>query len=248
MAASTETGGIGTSGRPGETRSPLGPGGVPPGPAEPGPAGRLASQLRGASRISVVRTLYLRLRYGGWCIVLRGSRVQVAPGGRLDIPRGSRLTVGTNHIARTACSVEVRRGARLSVRGSAALVRGTRVVVGQGAHLEIGPDTYINFNSAVSCFEHLKIGARCAISWNTNILDANIHELIVDGAPRPRSRPVVIGDDVWIGTGVTVLSGVTVGDGAVLAAGSVVTSDVPAGTVAAGNPARVVSKNVSWRM
>lgn len=51
---------------------------------------------------------------------------------------------------------------------------------------------------------------------------------------------VVIGNDVWIGQGVTILSGVRVGDGAVLAAQSVVTKDVPAYAIVAGNPARVV--------
>jgi acetyltransferase-like isoleucine patch superfamily enzyme len=100
----------------------------------------------------------------------------------------------------------------------------------------------------VSCFDHIKIGARCAISWNTNILDANTHELIVNGISRPRSRPIVIGDRVWIGTGATILSGVHIGDGAVAAAGSVVTSDVPARAVVGGNPARVLREDATWRL
>jgi acetyltransferase-like isoleucine patch superfamily enzyme len=61
--------------------------------------------------------------------------------------------------------------------------------------------------------EHITTGSGCAISWNVNILDGDGHDLIVEGAPRPRSRPVSIGDHVWIGTGVTILSGVQVGDG-----------------------------------
>jgi len=67
------------------------------------------------------------------------------------------------------------------------------------------------------------------------------------GSPsRPRSGPVTIGDQVWIGTGATVLAGVTIGDGAVIAAGSVVAAAVPGRTLAAGNPARVVRQDVSW--
>jgi phosphonate metabolism protein (transferase hexapeptide repeat family) len=55
-----------------------------------------------------------------------------------------------------------------------------------------------------------------------------------------RSRPVSIGNDVWIGHGAVVLAGRTIGDGAVIAAGAVVTKDIPAYAIAAGVPARIV--------
>jgi maltose O-acetyltransferase len=52
--------------------------------------------------------------------------------------------------------------------------------------------------------------------------------------------PVTIGDDVWLGGNVVVCPGVTIGNGSVIGAGSVVTKDIPAGVLAAGNPARVI--------
>lgn len=55
--------------------------------------------------------------------------------------------------------------------------------------------------------------------------------------------PVSLGKNVWIGSGAMILPGVSIGDNAVVAAGSVVTKDVAAGTVVAGNPARFI-KNV----
>ena len=55
-----------------------------------------------------------------------------------------------------------------------------------------------------------------------------------------RSKPIVIGSRCWIGLGSAVMKGVTIGDDTVVAAQSVVTSDLPAGVVAAGNPAKVV--------
>jgi acetyltransferase-like isoleucine patch superfamily enzyme len=56
-------------------------------------------------------------------------------------------------------------------------------------------------------------------------------------------RPVVIEDEVWIGTHAVILPGVTIGQGAVVGAGSVVTRDVPANAVVAGVPARIIQQN-----
>ncbi|MFF8503084.1 DapH/DapD/GlmU-related protein [Streptomyces anulatus] len=74
--------------------------------------------------------------------------------------------------------------------------------------------------------------------------------LITGGHPLPLAErraylsfaPIVIEDDVWIGAAAVITQGVTVGAGAVVAAGAVVTRDVPAGTVVAGVPARVIKK------
>jgi acetyltransferase-like isoleucine patch superfamily enzyme len=197
--------------------------------------------------VSVLRTLYLSIRYRGWLVVSRGTRLKVGSGSTIDIPKGSYLFVGFAHFTPMPCSIHLGKGARLSVEGTAQILRGTRVFVNDGGHLEMGMKSFINDCSTVTCFNHIKIGSGCAISWSANILDANIHELVVDGEPQPRSKHVTIGDNVWVGTGATILPGVTIGDGSVVAAGSVVTSDIPSKTVAAGNPARIVRADVSWR-
>jgi acetyltransferase-like isoleucine patch superfamily enzyme len=74
------------------------------------------------------------------------------------------------------------------------------------------------------------------------LADAIALSPVGDRSRRPpvEPRPVVIGDDVWIGYNATVLKGVRVGDGAVIAPGAVVTRDVPPGVEVAGNPARPV--------
>ncbi len=61
-----------------------------------------------------------------------------------------------------------------------------------------------------------------------------------------RTAPVSIGNDVWIGCRSIVLKGVSIGDGAIVAAGSVVTKDVPAYTLVAGNPAQIKKKVAGW--
>lgn len=112
-----------------------------------------------------------------------------------------------------------------------------------GARVEIGPRTYLNRRTEVMCRERVTIGADCAISWDVSITDTDYHS--IDG--QPDTAAVTIGDHVWVGARATVLKGVEIGAGAVVAAGSVVVSDVPAGCLVAGVPARVVREGVTWR-
>jgi acetyltransferase-like isoleucine patch superfamily enzyme len=60
------------------------------------------------------------------------------------------------------------------------------------------------------------------------------------------NKPIVIEDNVWIGCNVIILKGVTIGAGSIVAAGSIVTKNVPADSIVAGNPAKVIKENVKW--
>jgi acetyltransferase-like isoleucine patch superfamily enzyme len=200
---------------------------------------------RDVLRISVFRSLYLSARFGGQVIVLRGTRVRIDRGARIQVPRGGRLTIGKFHASGAPAALDLRSGARLTLHGRASISRGTRILVLNEAHLEIGQEAVIHYDAAITCLKHITIGAGAGISWNVNIIDGNAHEFIADGVRRPRTRPVRIGTNVWIGTGATIV-GASIGDGSVVAAGSVVVADVPSAVAVAGNPARVVKKDVSW--
>lgn len=112
------------------------------------------------------------------------------------------------------------------------------------ARLRIGDRTHIGDRTEIHCGREVTIGAGCAISWDVVILDRDYHAL---GAAGEQCRAVTIGDGVWIGCRAMVLKGVTIGAGAVVAAGAVVTGDVAPRALVAGNPARVVREQVSWR-
>jgi acetyltransferase-like isoleucine patch superfamily enzyme len=113
------------------------------------------------------------------------------------------------------------------------------LAAGAGARLVIGARTFLNYGCSLGAMELIQIGERCLIGNYVNIIDNDFHDL-EQRDRMPASRPVIIGDDVWLGTRAIVLPGVHIGQGAVVGAGSVVTRDVPAWTVVAGNPARVV--------
>lgn len=113
-----------------------------------------------------------------------------------------------------------------------------------GGKIEIGDNSYIGDRTEIHAGEMVKIGSGVNIAWDCNILDRDYHAFEVD---REVIKPVVIEDHVWIGCRSIVLKGVTIGEGAVVAAGSVVTKSVPAGCLVAGNPAKIIKENVTWK-
>jgi acetyltransferase-like isoleucine patch superfamily enzyme len=115
-----------------------------------------------------------------------------------------------------------------------------------GAAIKIGDDTRI-YGSCIHAWKSIRIGKRCLIAANCHIIDSNGHLSSLEnpklrGQLRDVPKSVEIEDDVWIGAGCIVLPGVTIGKGSIIGAGSVVTGDIPGGVIAAGNPAKIVSK------
>jgi acetyltransferase-like isoleucine patch superfamily enzyme len=203
--------------------------------------------MRSALHISILKTLYLSMRFRGLIIVLRGGRIRLEKGARIELAPGARLLLGRGHHIGKPLSLRIATNGRLAIQGTVTISCGTKVVIGENAHLEIGGGTFIHYDSAITCWEHIAIGADCGISWNTNVIDGNAHELIIAGKPRPRTRPLSIGDHVWVGTG-AIIVGASIGDGSVVGAGSVVTTSVPPKTLVTGNPAQVIREDVSWEV
>ncbi|KAF4550053.1 Acetyltransferase-like protein 2 [Elsinoe fawcettii] len=115
--------------------------------------------------------------------------------------------------------------------------------VDYGCNISLGKRFYANFNFTVLDCGLVTIGDRVMLGPNVSIFAAT-HEVEVESRRKniEYTKPVVIGDDVWIGGHVVILPGVTIGDGCTIGASSVVTKDIPAWSVAMGQPARVVKK------
>jgi virginiamycin A acetyltransferase len=126
--------------------------------------------------------------------------------------------------------------------------------------VQIGRYTSINGpNTDIYALKtHVKIGNFCSIARNVSIQEYNHilqrcssyfimhHVFNEDFLNEIESKgPIIIGNDVWIGTQSVVLTGVTIGDGAVIAANSVVNTDIPPYAIAAGTPAKVVGYRFS---
>ncbi|MBX3593339.1 DapH/DapD/GlmU-related protein [Sphingomonas sp.] len=136
--------------------------------------------------------------------------------------------------------------------GSGSIVRGELLRFAHGGKITIGTRCYIGEGTRIWSGTGISIGDHVLIAHNVSIFDNLTHP--IDWQARRRhfeaiattghpndidlgDRPVMIGDDVWIGAQALVLRGVNIGARAIVAAGAVVTRDVPADTVVAGNPA-----------
>jgi acetyltransferase-like isoleucine patch superfamily enzyme len=139
-------------------------------------------------------------------------------------------------------------------RGSSVYL-GVMFDLGLNARVKLGD--YVLMNGArIICDSEITIGDHSLISWNVVLMDnyrlpfnPDQRRAALERVPQTSPRraaaevvafPIRIGSNVWVGFDCCVLPGVTIGDGAIVGARSVVTQDVPAYTIAAGNPARVV--------
>lgn len=118
------------------------------------------------------------------------------------------------------------------------------LVSGPAGTVEIGDGVFVNYGSIISAHQHVRIGSNVMIGNYCIIADTDTPGISEPHAgPSTDSRPVEIGDGVWLAARVTVLPGARIGAGASIAAGSIVAGDIPAGSVAGGIPARVIRRS-----
>jgi acetyltransferase-like isoleucine patch superfamily enzyme len=130
-------------------------------------------------------------------------------------------------------------GPRATIAPNVSLRNGERIVIGAGTR--VGERAYLWAGDSVG---RITIGENCRLGPEVFVTASdygrapgqNMAEQVRD------ERDITIGDDVWLGARVFVGTGVTIGDGCVVSANSVVTRDLPAGSIAAGVPARVVRR------
>jgi acetyltransferase-like isoleucine patch superfamily enzyme len=166
-----------------------------------------------------------------------GNAVQVLSA-QLNLRRCRKVPLTTRLRGRVAVENRgtIELGKRVRIDGRTVRVE---LACWQNAHMTIGAGTFLNYGVSLSAHRELTIGKDCLIGNYVTIMDNDYHDLRDHSLPG-RSEPIHIGDGVWIGIRSVILKGVTLGDGCVIGAGSVVTSDVPAKSVAFGVPARVI--------
>lgn len=161
----------------------------------------------------------------------------------------------TARLGSTARIINIGKDSTLIKIGASSVVEGDLLTFAHGGCITVGEWCFIGEGSRIWSAAHIAIGNRVMISHNVNIFDNLTHPvdpvsrhqhfraIITTGHPEKidlGEHPIHIEDDVWIGAGATVMRGVTIGKAAIVGTGSVVTRNVPAFAIVAGNPARVI--------
>jgi acetyltransferase-like isoleucine patch superfamily enzyme len=213
------------------------------------PAYRIQSDYTDAQ---LVRVLWYRAGQWarGWPLRLTASAVRgaVFRGRRVVIEHAAGLTAGAgliledgvhiNALSRDGVvlgrNVTIAKNAILTCSGVLAEM-GTGISIGDRS--AVGAGSFIGGQGGVSVGNDVIMGPGVRIFSENHGFESTDRPIRAQGVSR---RGVTIANDCWIGASVTIVDGVAIGAGCVIAAGAVVTSDIPAGSVAAGVPARVV--------
>jgi len=153
--------------------------------------------------------------------------------------------------ARFGTRCDLRSGLHLLILGRGAVRIGQSCVLDREMTIEcrgsllVGPHTVFGHHVTIGVRDSVQIGANCLIAELVSIRDHDhgFHQFDVPMLlQEPLSSPIVIEDDVWIASKATITRGVRIGRGAIVGANAVVTSDVPAGAIVGGIPARVIGQ------
>lgn len=143
---------------------------------------------------------------------------------------------------------------RISVDKNGTLYLGPGTKIGYGADIEVFEDATLSFaggcasniGATIICGERIEIGKDSMLGRHITIRDNNgSHYMNRQGYKN--TRPVIIGDKVWLTEQCTVMPGVKIGDGAIIGALSLVIRNVPAHCLASGHPAEVIDEDVLWK-
>lgn len=135
----------------------------------------------------------------------------------------------------------------IEVADDVVLKEGCRICAcNENAKIKIGKNTTVGYHSFMFASEKIEIGDDCMIGPFSYIVDSDHgkkKDVTMNRQPN-ETAPIIIHNDVWIGTGAKILKGVTIGEGAVVAAGAVVKEDVPPYKIVGGIPAKIISERL----
>ena len=142
---------------------------------------------------------------------------------------------------------------RLLLEKNAHMLVAERFCLGYGSNIEVFANAYLgidncgtNCNTTIICGKRIELKGRVSLGRDVSIRDTNAHIIAIKGYKV--LRPVIIENHTWLCSGAVICPGVKIKEGAVVGACSYVIQNVPAHTLASGHPAKVVMKDIAWKL
>lgn len=200
------------------------------------------------------KAIFQLFKYNTLSEIYQGNFILPTPYCTIEIKKGARiikngvLTLGNKKFKKSKLET------RLLVEAGATLRYDGNVIIGYGSDIEVFPNASLSFGSGVAtnigatiiCGERIEIGKNTMLGRHVTIRDNNGGHYM-NRSGYKNSRPVIIGDKVWITEQCTIMPGVTIGDSAIIGALSYVVGPVKKNTVVSGNPAQVVDEDILWK-
>jgi acetyltransferase-like isoleucine patch superfamily enzyme len=136
----------------------------------------------------------------------------------------------------------------LIFEGVAQFGKGCSLVVLKSAQLKIGNNFNVTANSDIICANNISFGQDVLISWDVMIMDTDAHPIRDnDMEIINKDKPIIVDDNVWIGSRCVILKGAKISKNSILASNSLLSKPIPEmNVILAGNPAKIVKTNIKW--
>lgn len=176
-------------------------------------------------------------------IPLKNSKIQLDEKSKLFL--NANLTFGFKQVKSSSKETRllIEENGKVEVNNDFTVYSGSYIRIVKNGNLIINGG-FINEDVEITCASKIIIGKGCTIARGVVIRDYDAHTIELPNYEI--SKPIIIGEHVWIGNRAMILKGVNIGNGSIVAAGSIVTKDVPPNVIVAGIPAKVVKENVKW--
>ena len=226
---------------------------------KPGGKAKLKKMLKGILYIVRMtqfnpKALCQLLKYNSLSEIAHGNYILPTPHCIIEIKKGANIIKNGVLLLGSKKFKNSKLETRLLVDKNATLRYDGRTTIGYGSDIEIFPNATLSFGgggatnigATIICGEKIEIGKNTMLGRHITIRDNNgSHFMNRQGYKN--TRPVIIGDKVWLTEQCTVMPGVKIGDGAIVGALSLVINNVPPYTLVSGHPAEIVDEDILWK-
>lgn len=189
--------------------------------------------LKAFAEISIIKTIRFNLHYFGkrglhFPVIIAKNVILKNMRGEVQLKSYKTGNVRIGFDGTGICDVKRQKSiwyvsGNVSLEENVKIAAGVKLSVGANGILMIGKESSININTQIICMKNIKIGDGVVISWDDLIMDSDFHQMQDQTTLKEISKPIIIGNKVWIGCRTIMLKGTSISDGCVVAAGNVIT-------------------------